>query len=85
MSYSHLHAYGWCAHWSSDVMTAYLVAAKWITQSIHLFLNLLRVIYAGLLDGDEEDIAESKEYITLSFCILHTHLTSLMVGPRKRN
>ena len=45
-------------------MTVYLVAAKWIVQSIHLFLNLSRVIYAGLLDGDEENIAESEEYIT---------------------
>ncbi|EDQ99493.1 uncharacterized protein LACBIDRAFT_334987 [Laccaria bicolor S238N-H82] len=46
---------------SNDAMAVFLVATKWIPRSIHPFLNLTRVIYAGFQDADEVDVTEIEE------------------------
>ena len=57
------HISGFLTKCSNDAMAVYLIAAKWIPRSIHPFLNLTRVIYAGFQDADEVDVAEIEEYV----------------------
>jgi len=65
--FSLTHYSGLITNHSKDAMAVFLVAAKWIPHSIHPFLNLTRVIYAGFQDASEVDVTEIKEYV------LHSH------------
>jgi len=51
---------------SAGPLEPYLAKARWICQSIHPFLDISRVFYAGVPDAAQEDELDAYELVSLS-------------------